>query len=686
MSSRFTPILLLAVACALFVLAYQPQQPIMLDVTAPSSEKFLDNFFAPERDARWTQAHSAVWLTGLGGGNLAWRVGVRLSGARPNGVTAPHVVVRANGAMLAEFSALIDERAYEWSIAPWQLGANGDLLLEIDSDTFSPQSDPRELGVRVARVWLTRGDGLALPSLKTFLLLLALVTEYVLVARNVLSADGGRQTADLRRPSPIVHRPSSIVVATLVVLVAAAALALNRAETTWWLGVLTLSALFVAALAWLVAHFVSISSLTRRQQRNVLAVFALAALVRLALDTGRGYEGDVAIYLSLAWKTVHFGIQSAYLNVSAVPPPNTPPFLLYPFWLLGWLFQQLISPLFPPTWLNDPDGLRFMLRLPSLSADLIAGALIFRALQRESLSFNARLLASSAYLFNPALIFDSAYWGQTAAIHSLFMLVALLATERHAFGWAGVAMATAVLTKPQALAIAPLVVVLAWRERGLFRLLIGGLVAAVLVDLPFIAAGTMDGVAQQYIRTSEYHPFIALNAHNWWWFSTGGQGWQSDSLPLGPLTFRSVGVLLFACATLLSLIVVWRDRKRLFAVAAFQSLAFFMLATQIHENHLLPMFAPLVLAAVKDTSAWWLYGAFTVTALANMALHDPNLVTALGYPAEEIYGGPALALPRWLNAAAQTMLFFVFALRLSAPLLHELKMKKTSRVSKTREV
>src|SRR5260370_31493528 len=111
------------------------------------------------------------------------------------------------------------------------------------------------------------------------------------------------------------------------------------------------------------------------------------------------------------------GIHSAYLRISESPPFDNPPLLLYPFWFLGWLYQRLVSPLFGCTRLEDPDALRFLLRLPSLVADLLAGAVIFRLLRRHGpISFRSNLVAASAYLFNPALIVDSAYWGQTAAV------------------------------------------------------------------------------------------------------------------------------------------------------------------------------------------------------------------------------------------------------------------------------
>ncbi len=78
-----------------------------------------------------------------------------------------------------------------------------------------------------------------------------------------------------------------------------------------------------------------------------------------------------------------YGIHSAYLQVNDSPPSDNPPVLLYPFWLLGWLYEQLISPLFGRTRLGDPDMLRFMLRLPGLAADLLAGAFIFRVLWKR---------------------------------------------------------------------------------------------------------------------------------------------------------------------------------------------------------------------------------------------------------------------------------------------------------------
>jgi Gpi18-like mannosyltransferase len=686
LQSPISLLLLLCIFITLFTLAYQPRKRFDIDIAAQSSEKFLDHFYPVENGARWTEARSGVWLPGLGGGNLSWRVGLSLSGPRPGRFATPaHVIVRANGAMLAEFHARNQGQDYEWEIRPWQLGVNGDLLLEIDSSTFK-SSDDREFGVSITHVWLRRSDGIALPSVRGFLLTLALVGCCAALLR--MSSTAGliptraMKIADFLNPLRNTWAWILVAVSLLIIL----AHSWNHPQAAWWLQTLTFGLLLITALIWLIARVVS-GSLTRDQVLRTLILFIIAALVRIPFDLGRGYEGDIAsygkqgdiaTYIALAWKTVSYGIHSAYLQVNGSPPSDNPPVLLYPFWFLGWLYEQLISPLFGRTRLGDPDMLRFMLRLPGLAADLVTGAVIFRVLrQRDSISFSTAFLAAGAYLFNPALIFDSAYWGQTAAIHSLFMLLSVIATHRRCYDWAGAALAAAILTKPQAIAIAPLILVLAVRERGGLRLVAGAGVATVLITAPFILAGSEASVVQEYAQTTQYHPFVAPNAHNLWWFVTGGQGWQRDTNLIGLVSFRIAGLLILSAATLLSLILVWRDRRALFLVAAYQTLAFFMLSTQIHENHLLAMFAPLVIACVLDRQIWWFYCAFALTSVANMTLHDPKLFTWLGYPSNEIYGGPALAAPRWFNAAVQTLLFVAFTARLVIALAAELRLTRT---------
>ncbi len=672
---RRLPLVLFCAALLAFAAAFQPRQHVELAVGTDAAAPFLDNFYDAERGYRWTQAQSTLWLSGLGGGNQAWQGAIRLSGSRPGTNAGPSITVSVNGTPVVSAIATNAERDYPFTIAPGQLGANGDARIDIESQTFKPANDPRELGVRVSRVWLEPQDGPALPSLKILLMAMSLAVSLIVLGAAWRPA----------RPAWRSLVEPCLIAGAVVLAAAAAGVLLDRVMTAWLLSPAWLGALALAVAAVLVAWIAPRAALGARRWRLALLVFALAALVRLVFDTGRGYEGDVAIYMSLAWKTVSYGIHMAYVTIGEVPPPNTPPFLLYPFALIGWLYRELFSPSFPPTWIADPALLRFLMRWPALLADLLAGALILRATYRAD--DRHWWLPAALYLFNPALIFDSAYWGQTAAIHSLWMLLAVIAMTRGKAGWAGALLALAVTTKPQALAIAPPLALMAWRERGLARFVLAGAAAWLATVVPFLIGGTLDGVIAQYAQTAQYHPYLSVNAHNLWWLVTGGQGWQPDGNVLAGVPYRVWGFALFGLATVLSLAVVWRERAALDLAAAYQSLAFFMLLTQIHENHALTLFAPLALACAGDvaelrapprlsvsgtkpltSASWWLYGALALTALANMALHDPALVQALGYPAEEIYGGPALAVPRLINAAAQTVLFAWLTARMLARL------------------
>jgi Gpi18-like mannosyltransferase len=676
--SPISLLLLLGILIMLFALAYQPQRQIALDVTARSSDKFLDHFYPTEDGARWTEARSGVWLPGLGGGNLAWRIGLRLSGAgRGRFDPHAHVVVTVDGTKLGELSLSSEQRDYELDIPPWTLGLNGDVSLEIDASTFKSPIDQRDLGVQIANVWLIRAHGFALPSLRGFLLTIALVGFFALVLRMLSTVGFESKSPPTWKQffDPWQNRVAWLLVAVWVAIVVACTL--SAPHGAWWLQTITFGALLITVSVWLIARIIP-ASLTQKELLRVLILFMLAALIRIPFDLGRGYPGDVAYYLSLAWKMVSYGIHSAYVKVDGWPPSDNPPVLLYPFWFLGWLYEQLLSPLFGRTRLGNPDMLRFMLRLPGLLGDLLAGALIFRVVRQGcSGSFKPALVAATAYLFNPALIFDSAYWGQTAAVHALFMLLSLIAVDRRAYAWAGGALATAILTKPQAIAIAPVVLLFAFGDRALLRFSAAGAGAAFLITAPFIVAGNGGAVVQQYASTATYHPFISVNGHNFWWFVSGGRGWLHDTDTLGPITFRTAGFLLFGCATLLSLVLVWRKPKMLFLAGAYQSVAFFMLNTQIHENHLLAAFAPLVIAVVFDRRLWWFYGAFALTSVVNMTLHDPKLFVWLGYPSNELLGGPALAFPQWLNSAVQVLLFVAFTVMLVMPLMADQRLKLT---------
>ena len=374
----------------------------------------------------------------------------------------------------------------------------------------------------------------------------------------------------------------------------------------------------------------------------------------------------------MAWthQVTHNGVHSAY-SPDFVAQPNTTPGLLYLFRIVGEVYRRLFSPEFPPPWTDATghDDLRFLLRLPALICNGLIAAVVFWLVRRRWDNRMA-LIAVAAYVFNPAVIFESAYYGQTGAVHALFMLLAVvgLAEGAPAAGWA--ALTVGMLTKPQADLFLPLFVILTWRRygwRGLLRSVLAAGVVGLIMLAPFIFHGTLGQMWARVSHPADYHPMLSATAHNIWWLFSLGNGKASDLL-IPPLldrlgwpifTYRFIGLGLVGLAYLLVVVRTWRDRtpETLYLSTAYLFTAFFMLATQIHENHLIPMFSLLLLACPGHRRRWTIYILFAITATLNMALHYPQILRVLVPQNPDVWGGTEMALARWLSSLAQVSVF-----------------------------
>jgi hypothetical protein len=250
------------------------------------------------------------------------------------------------------------------------------------------------------------------------------------------------------------------------------------------------------------------------------------------------------------------------------------------------------------------------------------------------------------------------------------MLVAViaLAEERPAVAWGS--LTVGVLTKPQADLFIPLFAVLTLRRfgwRGLARSVAAAAAVALVMLSPFIIHGRLREMWDRVSHVTDYHPMLAAAAHNVWWLVSLGNGKASDllqpplldrlGLPL--LTYRNIGLGMVGLAYLLVLVRTWLDTsaRALYLSAAYLFAAFFMLATQIHENHLIPMFSLLVLACPGNRRLWAIYALLAVTATLNMALHYPAILRVIVPQNPDVWGGVEMAIPRWLNALAQVGIF-----------------------------
>jgi hypothetical protein len=170
-----------------------------------------------------------------------------------------------------------------------------------------------------------------------------------------------------------------------------------------------------------------------------------------------------------------------------------------------------------------------------------------------------------------------------------------------------------------------------------------------------IAAGALPGMVDRFSNWIGDYPELSLNAHNLWWFVMHGNVALEDTVTaFAGLSYRTVGLLLFAIVYGLVLLRTWRCPARsVWATAAYLGFAFFLLPTEVHENYGFPVLALLAMAITTNGYFVGLYVVLSLTMVVNYATHDPNVLARLALSAPD-----AELLPvRWVNAATNTMLF-----------------------------
>jgi hypothetical protein len=419
-------------------------------------------------------------------------------------------------------------------------------------------------------------------------------------------------------------------------------------------------------------------------------VVVAGALARLWVATGPGYlgqDGDLYEWRPATARALRDGIHTVYLVNRRNDPAlsgepwqggwfiNLPPVLLY-LRAGAALGAQRLDPAGSALWDADAsfedvdDGalrerlsrsatLTRALKLPGILADALIGLALF--VSGSSRSGALGFAAAAAYSLNPAVVYNTGFWGQADGVWIALLCASLALLVRERPAPAACALTLAVLTKPQALAFVPLVALLLARRGG--RALAGPALAAaaifLLVFLPFLLHGTFVETLAAILRsTFGGEPYLSCGAANLWFLVDGGRSFgSSDTMRLlGPLTPRSLGLLLF----LASAVAIARrapDRgagafARLSLAAAVTGLAFFAFGTELHENHLVALLAFLPFAAPADARLWWLLGALSLAIQANLVLFDEFAMSRV-----EAFVGPFASSAPWLAvvvAALQT--------------------------------
>jgi Gpi18-like mannosyltransferase len=368
-------------------------------------------------------------------------------------------------------------------------------------------------------------------------------------------------------------------------------------------------------------------------------VLALSFIVRFLLFPVPGYQLDLNTFASWFNTAAQVGPRTFYNVVSFC---DYPPFNIYLFWGFGSLANALS--------LTGTAQMAYVIKLVPNLFDLATAGLIF-AFVRKRLTFNAALLAAALYAFNPAVVFNGAVWGQFDAIYTFFLVLSVILALASKPELSAATFTLSVLTKPQGIALAPLIAYLILRQYRLkwWRLLtsVAAVVATIFVVIvPFEWSNPVTFLSNIYFGAYSGYEVTSANAFNMW--ALGGL-WVPDGV------LFIVGWVLFGCLAAFTLFVLHKRFKAsgevLVLFSAFILLfAFFMLPTRIHERYLFPAISMLALMFPFVKKSRLLYGVLTGTLFVNVAyvLYWLNAYVGLPY-APNLTGDPVVLAVSLIN-------------------------------------
>jgi hypothetical protein len=356
------------------------------------------------------------------------------------------------------------------------------------------------------------------------------------------------------------------------------------------------------------------------------ALLLLGLLIRVACLPLPGTE-DVNV-----WKTWSYGASagvSTMYGVGGHPPErglvvwgnrrttvDYPPATLYGLGAIGRIYR-----IFDPSF-TDSARLTAAIKLSLLCADALICVSLWTLVRRRYSDTIARS-AVLLYWLNPATLMDGGVLGYLDPWAGALVMAALAAADAPSPALCGAAIVLAAMTKAQAIFVAPIAAIVLLnrsdgrRARAALVASASGLAAALVVLAPFARAGALPNVVRG-VASLLRHDMLSGTAANVWWIVTWLLRASYAVRDLGAwaawtMTVRILGVSRVIAlgypnprpvATVLAGAVMiwayWRAWRAAVPVAldagALAVQAYFVLAVQVHENHLY-LALPLMAAA-----------------------------------------------------------------------------------------
>jgi len=361
-----------------------------------------------------------------------------------------------------------------------------------------------------------------------------------------------------------------------------------------------------------------------------LLLIGLWLLKSVAVAFCAGFEIDVNTYEAWALQIAGGGPASMYQAGYFL---DYPPAYLYALWVAGWFAQAFHA---------SGAALRVIVETPALAADFLLAMIVFVVARRSGKT----LMAWAGMLMvalNPALLFDTVGWGQTDSALTLVMLLELLMLIEEEFELAWGLAALAVLIKPQALTLMPIIglwtMIKGDREKW-WRSALAFVTVTVVGVAPFQATHPWNWLPNLYRSTAAYYHETSVNAFNFMALIGGLR--QDDGGTIFGISYFEIGMTLLLPLYAFAGWALWRnpERRNLFFAAFIALFGFFMFAPRMHERYLYSAVVFAIPLALEEPAMLAVFGLLTLTCLFNLAYVLHTLRTTVFFDPRDL---PAMA-------------------------------------------
>lgn len=319
-------------------------------------------------------------------------------------------------------------------------------------------------------------------------------------------------------------------------------------------------------------------------------LIAAAFAVRLWYAFGDYYfQTDISTFQAWGAYADSLGFENLYRQDIFL---DYPPGYIYILYLLDEIFGFFNLQYYTP-------AANALFKMPGIIGDFACAFLIYKGAKRNIASDYTVKYLTVIFLFMPAVIFNSAVWGQVESWYIFFVALSIYLAVYEKTVSAAVCYAWAFITKPQALLFGPVLLFYIIKRKSVkefFKAVSAGLISIFLFVQP-CCKNPFDlmWLYDLYKSTFSGYKYFTVNAFNIYYLMDLNWAEMSAGRFASNINMIIIPLAVLLCGTV---ILLGRKNREFFTGGALLITVIFTFCTMMHERYIFPAALFLIMAYV----------------------------------------------------------------------------------------